>query len=72
MLHRHPKSKFSKKEKYITTELSSLSENPKSVGIGLKVVKIYCPTFYGQTHVHADIQTFLDSSLTKVENKNIK
>ena len=34
-----PKSKFSKKEKYIPTELSPLSEKPKNMGIGSKLVE---------------------------------
>ena len=42
-LPRRPKSKFSKMEKYIPTELSPLSEKPKSLGIGLKLVEISCP-----------------------------
>ena len=64
-LPRRPKSKFSKKEKYIPTELSPLSEKPKSLGIGLKLVKISRPNFFADTHR----QTFSDSSSTKVENR---
>ena len=44
-LPRRSKSKFSKKEKYIPTELSPLSEKPKSLGIGLKLVEISCPNW---------------------------
>ena len=44
-LPRRPKSKFSKKEKYIPTELSPLSEKPKSLCIGLKLVEISCPNW---------------------------
>ena len=65
-LPRRPKSKFSKKEKYIPTELSPLSEKPKSLGIGLKLVEISCPKVL-RTHRHTHTQTFSDSSSTKVE-----
>ena len=44
-LPRRPKSKFSKKEKYIPTELYLLSEKSKSLCIGLKLVKISCPNW---------------------------
>ena len=70
-LPRRPKSKFSKKEKYIPTELSPLSEKPKSLCIGLKLVKISCPKVLRtdtHTHTQTDRQTFSDSSSTKVEN----
>ena len=42
---RRPKSKFSRKEKYVPTELSPLSEKLKSLGIGLKLVEISCPNW---------------------------
>ena len=55
-LPRRPKSKFSKKEKYIPTELSPLSEKPKSLCIGLKLVEISCPKVL-RTDTHTDRQT---------------
>ena len=59
-LPRRPKSKFSKKEKYIPAELSPLSEKPKSLGIGLKLVEISCPKVlrtHRHTHTHTHRQT---------------
>ena len=57
-LPRRFKSKFSKKEKYIPTELSPLSEKPKSLCIGLKLVEISCPkVLRTDTHTQTDRQT---------------
>ena len=69
-LPRRPKSKFSKKEKYIPTELSPLSEKPKSLCIGLKLVEISCPKVL-RTDTHTDRQTDRDRQ-TKRERERLQ
>ena len=83
-LPRRPKSKFSKKEKYIPTELSPLSEKLKSLCIGLKLVEISCPKVlrtdtHTQTDRHSQILAQLKLRITLIvcikyllENYNVQ
>ena len=64
----NPKSKFSEKEKYIPTEISPLSEKTKSLGIGLKLVRISNPKVLPtDTHTHRLSQILAQLKL-RIEN----